>query len=823
MLRLTLRTLRYRKGGFVATFIALFFGAAIVMACGGLMETGIRTAIPPQRLAGADAVVVADRSFDQARQNPADEQEDAERSVLPERVALESGLAARIKAVPGVAEVVPDVSFQATMLGSPTSSGHGYESAVLGAYTLTGDAPKRGQVVLATSSGKQIGEKVDISVRGKVSKYTVAGLGTFVQPVMYFSAGDAQRLGELTSLGVVAKPGTNIDALEEALTSALGAKVKVLTGDDRGAAEFPEVAATSEILIPLAGVFGGFAVMVSMLVVASTLGLSVRQRRKEIALLRAVGTTPGQIKRMVFGEALIVSVLATAAAWVPGSWLGELLFDELAANGVAGSEIQFHQGWIPSIVGAGAALLAAQVAAIAAARRAGSTRPTEALAEASVQRKWLTWFRLVFALISFGGGIALAIVTVTVMKGPIAASTAGPAVMCWAIGFSLLSPGVTKVMLAVIRWPIRAMTSIPGSLAMSNTRVRFVPLAAAVAPVMLASGFAFAQIYTQTTSVESAQRAYTENLRADAVLISTTGGFAPDVLDAVGKVPGVTAASEWVTSTGYVEAPYNSQQTEDGLALQGVTASGATDLTSVSVATGTLTGLTGSTIALPADHATAMGVALGDKVSMRFGDGQIVPTTVVALINTKQGFETALVPASLLASHTTAGVAKQIMVRTGDPAALAAIPGAQVADRSVLTAAYASQQQTQAWINYLLAGLIILYTAISVINTLVVETADRRREFGLLRLSGAGRSQVMRMAGVEGLAIAVAGIGLGTLISAGTLVPFSLAAMDSVLPYGPIWIYLAVAGAAGVLTMAATLIPTWFALRSRPVDTVTAP
>ncbi|MBP2325600.1 putative ABC transport system permease protein [Kibdelosporangium banguiense] len=823
MVRLTLRTLRYRKGGFVATFIALFFGAAIVMACGGLMETGIRTAIPPQRLAGADAVVVAERSFDQAKENPADEDEDSERSVLPEQVPMDAGTTAKIQAVPGVAKVVPDISFEATLLGAPTSSGHGFESAVLGAHTITGKAPQPGQVVLATSSGKQIGDQVDISVRGKVGKYTVSGLGTFAQPVMYFSAQDAQRLGELTAIGVVAAPGTNIETLQEQLTSALGARFDVLTGDERGAAEFPEVARTSEMLITLAGVFGGFAVMVSMMVVASTLGLSIRQRRREIALLRAVGTTPGQIKRMVFGEALIVSVLATGAAWVPGSWLGKALFTQLAENGVAGPEIQFHQGWIPSVVGAGAALLAAQVAAIAAARRAASTRPTEALAEAAVQRKWLTWFRLVFAVLACGGGTALAIVTVTVMEGPIAASTAGPAVLLWAIAFSLLSPGATKVMMAVIRWPIRALTSVPGSLAMSNTRVRVVQLASAVAPVMLASGFAFAQIYTQTTSVESAQRAYTENLRADAVLISTTGGFSPDVLSAVRKVPGVTAASEWVTSTGFVEAPYDRKQGDDGLALQGVTASGASELTSVSIAAGTLTGLTGNTIALPAAHADAMGVALGDKVSMRFGDGQIVPTTVVALINSKQGFETALVPATLLASHTTAGVAKQIMVRTSDPAALATIPGVRVADRSVLTEAYAAEQQTQAWINYLLAGMIILYTAISVINTLVVETADRRREFGLLRLSGARRGQVLRMAGVEGLAIAIAGIGLGTLISAGTLVPFSLAAMDSVLPYGPIWIYLAVAGAAGILTMAATLIPTWFALRPRPVDTVTAP
>jgi hypothetical protein len=64
MVRLTLRTLRYRMGGFVATFIALMVGAMIVMACGGLMETGIRAAIPAQRFAGADLVVTGDRHHD---------------------------------------------------------------------------------------------------------------------------------------------------------------------------------------------------------------------------------------------------------------------------------------------------------------------------------------------------------------------------------------------------------------------------------------------------------------------------------------------------------------------------------------------------------------------------------------------------------------------------------------------------------------------------------------------------------------------------------------------------------------------------------------
>ncbi|CAM4175382.1 FtsX-like permease family protein [Kibdelosporangium persicum] len=819
MLRLTLRTLRYRKGGFVATFIALFFGAAIVMACGGLMETGIRTAIPPQRLAGADAVITADRSVRMATDAEPDEDGyiEYQYSTLTEDVPLDAGVAAKAAAVPGVARVVQDIAFPVALAGT-TTTGHNWASATLAG--LNQAAPQPGQVVVPRSSGKQAGERVDISVRGQVAQYTVAGTST--QSVVYFADSDAQRLGRLLALGVVAQPGTDSSALAKRLADSLGTSATVLSGDDRGVAEHPEAGQQSEILITLAGVFGGFAVMVSMMVVASTFGVSLQQRKREIALLRAIGTTPGQIRRMIFTESLVIAVLATAAAWVPGSLLGGFLFERLAEYGVASPVVQFHQGWIPSIVGVGTALLAGVIAALAGARRASRTRPTEALAEAAVQRKWLTPTRMIFGIISCAGGLALGIISVTVMSGPIAASTAGPAVLCWAMAFTLFAPGATKAVMALLRVPIRAFTKVPGSLAANNTKVRAVKLASVVAPVMLASGFAFAQIYTQTTSAESAQRAYTESLRADAVLISGTGGFSPDVVDTVRSVPGITAASEWVTSAGFVESPYDSEIGDEGLTLQGITASGAS-LTAVPVASGSLTDLSGDTVALPVNHASAMGVTIGDKITMRFGDGQTSPVRIVALLEPNDVYDSALLPARLLAKHTSEGVASQIMV-SGDTSQLAArFPTAQLADRSALTEAYADGLETQAMINYLIAGMIILYTAISVINTLVVETADRRREFGLLQLSGAHRGQVLRMMGVEGAAITLAGLILGTIVSLGTLVPFSLAALDTVVPYGPIWIYLGVSAAAALLTMAATMIPTVIALRTRPADTVSAP
>ena len=96
MLQLALRTLRFRAGMFVAAFLAMFFAAAIMMACGGLIETGIRTAVPPQQMASADVVVTGDQEYRDSGGDP------DEPPILPERVHVDAGLADTIAALPGV-------------------------------------------------------------------------------------------------------------------------------------------------------------------------------------------------------------------------------------------------------------------------------------------------------------------------------------------------------------------------------------------------------------------------------------------------------------------------------------------------------------------------------------------------------------------------------------------------------------------------------------------------------------------------------------------------------------------------------------------------
>ncbi|HZX03450.1 ABC transporter permease, partial [Kribbella sp.] len=271
MMRLALRTLRYRKSGFLATFVAVVFGTAIVMACGGLMETGIRSTVEPQRLAGADLVLTGKQSH--LRPGA----EDA--TPLPERVGVPVNLLPKIRATQGVTSATGDYTF--TAIAPAITEGHNWSSAALAPYRLSsGHAPRSGQVVV--SSGK-VGERLTFLINGDPRTFTVSGLAAGPAGHAFFNDRDAAHLvrtpERFADIGVQVAPGTDLDAVRKHLEEI--GNLTVSAGIDRGLAEHPDAESHRTALIAIAGSFGGIAAMTMMFVVASTLALAAQHRERE--------------------------------------------------------------------------------------------------------------------------------------------------------------------------------------------------------------------------------------------------------------------------------------------------------------------------------------------------------------------------------------------------------------------------------------------------------------------------------------------------------------------------------------------------------------
>jgi len=71
----------------------------------------------------------------------------------------------------------------------------------------------------------------------------------------------------------------------------------------------------------------------SLLALMNTLAISVLARRREIGMLRAIGSTRRQVRRMVMAESLLLSAIGTVLGLVAGLWLGYALVTAMAAVG----------------------------------------------------------------------------------------------------------------------------------------------------------------------------------------------------------------------------------------------------------------------------------------------------------------------------------------------------------------------------------------------------------------------------------------------------------------------------------------------------------
>ena len=66
----------------------------------------------------------------------------------------------------------------------------------------------------------------------------------------------------------------------------------------------------------------GLAILIALLGIMNTLALSIFERKREIGLLRAVGMTRRQVRRMIRWEAILIAVFGAVIGLVVGSLLG---------------------------------------------------------------------------------------------------------------------------------------------------------------------------------------------------------------------------------------------------------------------------------------------------------------------------------------------------------------------------------------------------------------------------------------------------------------------------------------------------------------------
>jgi putative ABC transport system permease protein len=847
MLALAWSTVRGRKGGFVAAFVAVLFGSAVITACGILLESSERSGVPTERYRAADLVVGAPQAM------PLADDVDprfGERATLP---ADRVGDVARVR---GVRAAIADVNVPVSLVtadgevlagpdGAP-ALGHGWRSAALGPFTISaGSAPAGpGDVVLdsalAERTGVTVGGSVRLAVGSDTSDYRVTGVagrpgGELArQSALFFTDDRARELtgqpDRVDAIGVLAAPGIGAGELASAVEAAVP-DVVVYTGGDRSEAEFLDVGRTRSFLSELSLAFGGSMVLVIMIVVASTLALSVRQRLRELALLRAIGATPRQVLKMIAAETMVVGTLGAVLGVVPGIGLSFLFREAFTLVGAVPADFALSIGPLPVLAAVVLCLVGARLGGWIAARRAARLRPVDALGEAAVEPPKLGWLRLTAGVLLVPAGLATAFVLPLKLPGEGAAESAAFSAFLLIFAVALLGPRLLGGAVAVLGPWLNRGSGVSGFLATANAHANSRRLAAATTPLIMGITLAAGQLFSGTTASAAAQDQATDGLRADYVVTSTSAGLSPGVADVLRDVPGVSAVNPVVRTRTLATFVSGDSPQIRTYSAQGVIGDRLAETMDLDVLQGDVADLRGDTVALSRIAAGTLGAGPGDTVDLRLGDGTPIRPTVVALYERGLGLGDVTLPHDLVLEHTTDRLDFAVLIAAaggtdagalGDAvrSAVRHLPTVRVDDRESFAAAQRDAAAGESAVGLILNAVLLGYLAIAVVNTLVMATAARFREFALLQLVGATRRQVREMMRGETRIIIVAAVLIGTLAAIPSLIGTSLGLTRTLIPSVPPLTYLGIVAVAALLGWAAVMTSTRIAMRAQPVDAI---
>ncbi|MEU8893169.1 FtsX-like permease family protein [Streptomyces sp. NPDC048442] len=829
-----------------------------------------------ERYAATTAVVAGDQSTRYTAKPWGDPPTTIESS-LTERVRVPRSAVARIEAVPGVRAAVADDSVPLTLAdkggstvpGRATESGdapvygHGWGVAALAPFTLRqGRAPSGDhQVVLdgdlAKRAGVGVGDRVRLQAYGSPGAYVVSSIaapagcaassGLAHQGAVFFTDARAGILaghpGTTDAIGVLAEPGTTVHELYPALRKALdgaapardaaaahrykedSSTLRLLTGNGRGEPEFVESAPSRMMLLMLLATVCATVVMIAVLVVASTVTQAVHQRAREMALLRAVGATPRQLRLTVGREVRMVAVSATVLGAIGAVPVFLLLIHLLRARSAVPPGLELPTSyWMMAtpVLTAVLTLVVARLSAGIACGRIAKVSPAQAMGESLTEPAEPGRGRTVTGIVLLLLGVSSA-GTAALQSGEFAAMAAGTAAMGLVIACALLGPWIARTALRTLGAAARNLGA-GGYLAVAASQANSRRLGAAITSIILVVAFVSVQLSAGATLERQGGKQAVAAMRASLEVTADGPGIPRDTVTEVRRVPGVEAATGVMHSTVVLARRETGEPKLDRLPVMGVDPAALPATLDPDVVEGSLKALGRGTVALGKSRASSLVAGVGDEVTVRYGDGVAAPLKVVALYERGLALGDFLFSTDELAPHVAHPLLSRVLITEAPGAGGVAAAVQRALDGSVLGAKVsrapdaehlqAEDRGVGQVITVVAVSVIGVFTVIAVLSTLVLIMVGRRQELVLLRLVGAGRGQVRRMLMTEAALIVLSGLIVGTLAAVIPLAAFSFSLAGS-LPYLPPVQAGLIVLTVVVTTFAGCLVPARSALRKK--------
>ncbi|WP_061960997.1 ABC transporter permease [Demequina flava] len=695
-----------------------------------------------------------------------------------------------------------------------------------------------GEVVLDVDSaptlGYEIGDDVAIATETGVSLFELVGTVRFGDEnnlqgatLAYVSDADAHTLADdpnYSSAAVIAAEGEDLDRLAGRIGDVIPEGTRAITGEDKAAEQTEQLDDVLQYVDIFAIAFGLIALFVGAYIIVNTFRIIVTQRTREFGLMRAIGVTGSQIRRMILLEAVVIAFVASTLGIIMGY---------LLALGFAGLVTLFSGDIFGTLtlpldavlwsyaLGTAVTMIAAIMPAIHASRIA----PMEALRESATSGKKPLKVRNIVgsAMFLVGAGV-ISIGLFGDFERPYIYVGAGAVTLV--IGATLLSAQILSPLAGAMRPVLSRWFRVDGKLAANNIQ-REPRRSSNTAAALMIGVMLLALVATFTESLKTVVTEEFASTQADVFATSSQGAMPPGAIDAIEGVDGV----ELTSSIGFSQAQYDDMAYSVAV-LEPETASEVFEYQSEPSVDELGPGQTYIDA-----NIQDLGVEVGEEITLTSPEGDVTLEVAGTLSREGEGnfwvdFATGEDLFGEVPIVQTMVVFDDSIVAddADNPDGATTVSEQTEAVQAVLTDDYPLvilaqpgqlEQLANTFIDLLLGvisallGSALVIALLGVANTLLLSVTERTREIGLLRAVGLKRSSVWRMITVESMVMAIFGTVLGMIlgVALGSALVLSLAdfGFDGVtIPW--IWLafYTIAAAVAGVL---AAIWPAWRASR----------
>lgn len=663
--------------------------------------------------------------------------------------------------------------------------------------------------------------------------------------VVVFGIGTAQRLfergGRLDVVYVAPEAGADLATLRTRLDSAAGEQNAVLDADQGP----PEVRSALDNALPMFTLIAVFALGIGAMLVHNTAALSLEERRRDLAVVSALGGTPRTLAAATLGEAALVGGVGGVLGSVGGLAVAGPIVGSLSAytERIAGIPLSVHLSWPGVAASIALGLVVSVVAAAFPVRRALRADVSAELSGRDRRERWAAP-ALVRRAALWGVGAVAGLAAVE-------AGTRDGGIEPWQVPAGALGFAVATLTLSLVGAQLAPLALRPlgrlvdrtaaGRLAVANlvreprrTGTMVVAVGAASATAFMTAGYANGIRIAITDDVLANVDGVEVSVVGDGANANLDTGMSPELLAVLDEVPGaqpVTRRGAGVlTGATPGELIFVSAYQDpwlDGTAVRGTVDAEAfaRGQAIVNTALARDTGLRpGDVLRLPAPAGTfevpVLAVVNGGGASDRgvqipfdlYSMHYQLPTPRVVFVEPEPGISPAELKTAVVAAVETAsedGRLPDTQVRVLTPDEIAAESTAGV-----------SRQLAPFWT--LQRGLLAV-SFVAVLSTLLLVGIQRRRELGLLGAVGMEPGMLARMVLAEAGLVGLLGIALtGT---AGFVMLWALNRVAPLLigwtnPLAPDWWSLAVWGTVSLVV--ALLAALWPARRAARTEVVAA-